>query len=320
MEGTTQAKRAASVAEALAKAYHVFAQLGNPLSSVEFPHPDEFNDAPPSVAQAMQIAREAFRIKCPVREEMSGPLLEVDRRIEEELPPLSLEGAFLRFFSRLWLQAIQAVDPLASRARLRVQLAPSLWPSQEHEEEGRLDEKSAGRYVRLPIAICNHGPGTALNVEVQIEKSEQFLLDNSPNKVPLGSIKCDETKVITFRLHQGHEEGIEVKLKITYGDFVRDLVTEFASFGWPPFTKDVLGPIDNPFVIGRPLGNKAEWNTIFLGRGEQLRRLRKAVVSVKGPGGFVLVKGLRRVGKTSLLLQFKDVIREDGFLPVYMNC
>ena len=305
--------------ESHSRVYQMFEQLSEPLSHVDFPRPDELADAAESVCTAVEIAREAFQLRRPV-EEMFPSLLGVDDLVRKELPQHSPEGRLLRRLSTQWLKRIEAIDPLNSRTCLQIRLAPSLLPNEVEEEQ--IGERTKRRFVRLPVAIINKGPGPALDVYVRIEGGDQIALDG-PDGVNLGRLDPDEIQVRTFRFWQKHgEEGISVVVRVTYGDLTRAdrSETESPTYTWPPFAKDIQGPIHNPYVIGRPVGSKAEFDTVFRNREDQLDQLCWAVGRSKEQGVIVFVRGLRCTGKTSLILQFREQIRERGFLLVYMDC
>ena len=309
-------------AEALSKVYEMFDQLSEPLSDVDFPSPAELAGAPDSVCTAVEIAREAFQLRCPV-EKMRLPLLKVDDLVRTKLPQHSPECRLLRRWSTKWLGRIETIDPLNSRACLQIQLAPSLLPKEIEEEQ--IDEGTKRRYVRLPLAIINNGPGPAFNINVQLEGGSQITVVGPPKaKVDLATLDPDKIEVATFRFWQMHDEEISVVVKVTYDDFTRGHVSESKPFTWPPLAKDIQGPIHNPFVIGRPVGSRAEFHTLFRGRDDQLRKLRQAIHDdegkIKDQGTFIFIRGLRRTGKTSLILQFREQIRDQNFLLVYMDC
>jgi hypothetical protein len=301
-------------ADSLRRVYEVFDQLATPLSRVTFPDVEELADAPPSVRKAMDIVRDAFQLRYPVQEKMTPLLARVDGQVREALPLHSPEGMVLRHLADQWLEKIQSVDVLTSSADLTINLAPSLLL--DETEEGKPSEDVEGRHIRLPVAVANCGSGFAHNVEVQIQG--QFAPDG-PTSVSFDVLDPDEAKVATFRLRQRHEKGTEVVLKATYSDLTHDKASKTASYEWPPFAKEVQGPIHNPFVIGRSL-EPAEWGALCVGRNDELRQLLGLFEGDRNRGDFVFVRGLRRTGKTSLILRFQEEIKRRGFLPAYIDC
>ncbi|MBM3175030.1 MAG: hypothetical protein FJZ93_04780 [Chloroflexi bacterium] len=326
----------------------MLAQLSKPLSTPKFPLLDELPGLTGLLAplrRVVEIASEAFQLRYPA-EEMARALRNVERVVREESLDAYPEGIELKRSAIQWLEEIEHIDPLNSQACLQVQLAPSL--SVHEIEEERIDD-GARRYVRLPISITNNGPGPALNVKVQFRPARGRIILDGPTTQDIGVLDCDGIQIVAFRFWQEGDEAISVEVLVTYYDFMSQSgqeKRELKVFEWPPLMVTVKGPIYNPFVIGRPVGSKSEFSTLFRDRDDQLRKLRQALginVIINGKnqgkertapppepdsacepasslGAFVFVKGLRRTGRTSLLLQFREEIRDQRFLFVYTNC
>ena len=79
----------------------------------------------------------------------------------------------------------------------------------------------------------------------------------------------------------------------------------------------VLRPLEtSPYVTGNPIG--AERPEMFFGRDEILARIRRSLRQ-EGPGTVLILEGVRRSGKTSILKQLVDVQPPHGWIPVYWS-
>lgn len=296
------------------KVYQMLNQLASePLHVPVFPDLAAFDVDGPEF-NCVKIAEDGF---CYPIKGMSDRLHSVISRAEE-FGPYSPLGKSLRNCAEIWLDALKSIDPSNDEAILRLHLAPSILLG----EEGPVEEevKNGRRYIHFPTAVINHGPGIALDVVVRIESESTAIKFDSDEELILGTLQRGETRYPIFKFWQGDDAPITVKVVVTFWDFTKEDRgrEESEPFQWPGFMHYVQGPISNPFVIGRPVAIKSELETVFRGRTWQLNKLCELVQQEQGM--LLFVRGLRRVGKTSLILQFREKIREKGFPVVYVDC
>jgi hypothetical protein len=235
-----------------------------------------------------------------------------------------------------WLEALWAIDSSNGSALLELTLAPSILPGEE--EEGMTEDKSK-RIIHLPVLIMNNGTGPALDVRLEIKKNDNYTLleakigsttcTPSDGKLKLGVLNRNSWRLITFKLSQDTDCELNLEISGTYSDYTKntkDNPLKPVRFVWPRFVHPVGSsievdekniPISNPFVIGRPVAMKSELQTVFRGHSDHLKRLEDLVNQEKGT--LIFLKGLRRVGKTSLILQLREKIK-DKFPVVYVDC
>lgn len=291
----------------------------------------------------IQVAQDAFGELLFPRGRMIAHLKDVRPRIAERSKlDTSLEhwNSLLSILDE-WLNALEKIDDRNGSVALQIILAPSMLLGKEVIEEGIVDEGNKRfRFINLPVLVINNGTGPAIGVELEIEGlgdtcslvgielGDKRLPPPDNGKVKLGPLNRDCWKFIAFELRQETDAELTLQIIANFCDYTKDNLSRVASepFTWPKFANQVetsmkIGEqqvrVSNPFVIGRPVAIEAELKTVFLDRDKELTRLQDLVNQKFGT--LVFIKGPRRVGKTSLILQISERIK-DEFLVVYVNC
>lgn len=179
-----------------------------------------------------------------------------------------------------------------------------------------LADSSSGLELALELAIVNAGESTALDISCRLNQIPDItivLRGQCPVELEAGS---KASVVISLRGLSTTVEAIAVTGELRYrshGQF-RD-VTLIEGVVVPPWASRVIGlALDtNPYQVGPPVSPR---NRSFIDRPELLRRIRQALGSGVDRNA-VLLHGLRRVGKTSLLNALLTEPGED--IPVLVN-
>lgn len=341
------------------KISHLIEELKEPFSQIDFSSlieelralssradPSDYIDTE-SMKRDMEfveLARDAFGELLFPREKMIKHLKSVRPKIQEHSKldtPLGHWNSLLLILDD-WLEELETIDDLNGGAALQIVLAPAMLLGREGViEEGIIEEGNKKfRFINLPVLVINNGTGPAIGVELEVKKlggecslvgielAGKRLSPPDDGKVKLGPLNRDNWKLVTLELRQEIDTELTIQIVADFGDYAKNCWGSIQSekFIWPTFAISAsafteIGEqkvrVSNPFVIGRPVAIKSELKTVFLNRDKELTRLQELVQQQFGM--LIFIKGPRRVGKTSLILQLSEKIKDD-FLVVYVNC
>ncbi len=219
--------------------------------------------------------------------------------IEENLVELE-KKIFKKFFSN-WKDILsREISSLKGRATLNVEL---------RTKKVIFEDKT-----HILLGISNIGRSEAENVTIKIKPSSDFSVVEKPIE-RLDIIPFGRTFFIEFPVKARVKGRVRVVFVIEYDDVERKgKIFEFADvieFIEAKKEKE-FKPIETPYVVGIPIKSKE----MFFGRREIFNFVRDNLK--KFTGNVLVLRGQRRTGKTSILLQLAQT-KLEGFIPVYID-
>ena len=340
-----------SSTELLGAVLRMLEQLSRPLNTqIRFPDIRACEGVDADLPKLVRIAQDGFNLVHPLGK-MINQLTRVEERVDKELAGYWLAGRLVAA-ARKWQHVLEAVDPNNASASLQLWLVPSLLLGDEGAVEESLDPQGR-RCINLQLAVLNVGTGPALDVVLELEYSTSDIEVEGEETISVGSVCRDQVEFANFQLRQEPSRGTNMQVVARYRDYIRksQATAKSGRFTWPTpkparpiqnhgtfprknakqnARKSVIFPnersenisesIANPFIIGRPVGSLAELKTVFVDRHSELGRLESCITGTGDQGTLIYLRGLRRAGKTSLVLQLRERLMEKPFIFVYIDC
>ena len=295
-------------------------QLRKPFEEIDLPNDREIRRvSDPVQRKSFEVIKKGFENRLPI-DTMKPFLSNVIQDAKElEGPETLLLGRVpqnLISSAHRWIDEIDRICSQKSNADLELHLVTSLPTSRNDVEEHTMvgTRRANSRQVRLPVAIINKGAGPAFRVRLAITGNSVV---GGKAETYLGTIRPDEIKSFVFEFHQD-KPSATMNVSAIYQDFDGMEDKRELPLRWPGLTNPLQSAIHNPYIVGRPISSPSEFDTVFRGRKEHLRTLRRTISGCQDHGTFIHVRGLRRTGKTSLLLQVRHELKE--MLFVYIDC
>ena len=172
--------------------------------------------------------------------------------------------------------------------------------------------------ITVQLVLENHGPGLASGVMVEVQSSEDYQIGGS-GQVELGALPAGERHGVDFRIrpHGGREE-LHLGFEVTYRDRERREKREL--FADRVRLREELVPfveIDNPYVAGKAL---KRGSPLFFGREDVFEFIRRSAGGSARGKHVLLLLGERRTGKTSILKQLPERMKDEPYVHAFLDC
>ncbi|HEX7733293.1 MAG TPA: PQQ-binding-like beta-propeller repeat protein [Ktedonobacteraceae bacterium] len=243
----------------------------------------------------------AQKLLIDLRGELRSPLLERVTSDNQKITHVP-ENNILPLLVDRWLDIITV--ELAQKhgsADLVISLASLIVPPEEP--------------VTISLLIQNKGECAADNVQIELLKSAEYEILGSPlDRLEEVSANANSPAQANFLLHlTGHEAHLAFKIR--YDDAERR--SRERHFTEKISVREHQRPyryISNPYTTGTPIRDKG----MFYGRKADLEMLSESLSS-SSTNRVVLLKGQRRMGKTSLIYQLAQKLAAGPFLPAFID-
>ena len=219
----------------------------------------------------------------------------------ESLELIKLPGQhILNLLLAQWLKIVDTeLRRVRGSARLEARLGNTSLP---HAEQ-----------VTITLQIENKGQCAADNVRVTLEENPQFTILSEPQKT-FQEISTQSSELANFTLHLQQDRAL-VSFLITYTD------TEESDKIYPYADQIVVRNTNRPYVQfkspyspGPPIRDKEK----FVGRTKDLAELSKNLSS-NTTTRVILLRGQRRMGKTSLIYRLTNELATNPCTPVLID-
>jgi hypothetical protein len=165
----------------------------------------------------------------------------------------------------------------------------------------------------VSLQIRNDGQCAADNVRIEIQESPAYEIVGSKQK-RLTEISTRSPVIVDFCLRL-HQDIARVTFDLTYDDAERkDKQTKFADEIIVQHQQRPYHLISNPYTTGTPIRDKE----MFYGRTEDLVFLQSNLER-QSANRVVLLRGQRRMGKTSLIYRLATELATGSYLPVFID-
>jgi len=172
--------------------------------------------------------------------------------------------------------------------------------------------------ITVQLRLENKGPGLASQVVAEIKPSQDYRIGDDGG-VALGPLPAGDSREVDFKIkpHSGRKT-LRLVFQITYRDRERrEKSEEFADCVYlrkelPPFTE-----IDNPYLAGRALG---KGSPLFFGRDDVFKFIRRNIAGTAKKRQVLLLVGERRTGKTSIVKQLPERLKDEPYIHVFFDC
>jgi len=272
------------------------------LSSIDLPE----SNAPFFLQGLMPVAHEAFLRQSPdLSKERLDDLRELCSRQSYED---KFEAKFLEQEATEWLSRLKELDRVGYLpSELEIGLAPSLdyAVGEEDFNKGQME---------LPLCIINKGylPAQEVSLVFTIEGDARFVDTKGQSKKEKlsKSIAPHTTFLEPLSLKHSWKSQSQLKVEIYYEGWSEPGKTATYELMLPTLS-DQPSEITNPYIPDSPLSLndpllKGPHKRVFDQVREQLAQNPRLLV----------IHGLRRTGKTSILLALKSQLEKDGYLTV----
>ena len=172
--------------------------------------------------------------------------------------------------------------------------------------------------VTVQLRLENRGPGLASGVVAEVQPSEDYQIGEA-GRVELGPLPAGDGRELYFKIrpHRGHDM-LRLAFQITYRD--RERREKHEEFADRVYLREALTPftrIDNPYVTGKAL---TKGSPLFFGREDVFRFIRQHLAGSARGKHVLLLIGERRTGKTSIIKQLPDRLRDEPYIYVFFDC
>jgi AAA+ ATPase superfamily predicted ATPase len=223
---------------------------------------------------------------------------EAARSVEALTEP---ERTVLAGITTRWRELIQKeIDAISGRAELRAKL---------RTKHALLDER-----VGLVLRLENTGQVAAESVTVSLQSSEAYEVIGEAS-TELTRVSTKRPSDVEFTIRPKREDRVRLDFTITWDD--REAQGKSRPFADKVSFVEVEGEftrIPNPYVAGNPITSPK----LFFGREDVFDFVLENLVGAEQKNTLVL-HGQRRTGKSSVLLQLRDRVLPQEFIPVYIN-
>ncbi len=210
---------------------------------------------------------------------------EVYSRTVDALNTANDNNPILKFFSNRWSSVENYLDG-------RYQILPKL-VLHFHTKSNLL----VNRQHKFTASIANLGIHLAKNVGLRFQKSEKFRMVQEE---------------FSFDLVED-EQAFEVQFEpLEEGPIQLTAAVEIENYGSFKTTYDLMAFRSNPYFYGRPV----QTSEMFFGRQELIEKIIARITNVVKQD--LILAGMRRIGKTSLLYQLKNRLKPP-FYPIIFS-
>lgn len=219
----------------------------------------------------------------------------------EQLAAVTLPGKYiLKLLVEQWLAIVnKELKRLRGSAHLVATLGNTTVP--------RLEQ------VTVTLVIKNIGQCAADNVCIELEDSPDFVIIGEQQKKLL-EISTRVPEQVDFVLHL-YRERAHIAFRLTYDDAEAEpKQLRYADLIMEQETRSVYRPFENPYTPGPPIREKE----MFFGRTRDLEELSKSLGSTTA-NRVILLRGQRRMGKTSLLYRLATELAAGPYAPVLID-
>ncbi len=174
------------------------------------------------------------------------------------------------------------------------------------------------REITVQLRLENRGAGLATGVVAEIQPSGDYEIGER-GRVELGVLPAGDSRDLDFQVKPcGGCEALRLEFLVTYRD--RDRREKEEVFADRLDLRGGLAAfkeIGNPYVAGRPLGRGSP---LFFGREDVFRFIRRNLASKARGEQTLLLIGERRTGKTSIVKQLPERLKDEPYVHVYFDC
>jgi ligand-binding sensor domain-containing protein len=211
------------------------------------------------------------------------------------------ERTVLAGITTRWRGIIQKeIAAISGRAELRTEL--------------RTKQALFSERVGLVLRLENTGQAVAENVTVSLEPSDDYEVVSEAT-VGLARVSTKRPSDAEFTIHPKREDRVRLDFTITWDDREgRGKSRRFAGKVSFIEVEREFTRIPNPYVAGNPITSPK----LFFGREDVFDFVLENLVGAEQKNTLVL-HGQRRTGKSSVLLQLRDRVLPQEFIPVYIN-
>jgi pSer/pThr/pTyr-binding forkhead associated (FHA) protein/AAA+ ATPase superfamily predicted ATPase len=219
--------------------------------------------------------------------------------ISTKLPELERD-LYFEILAR-WRDVILAeLEGLRGRAVLQVELLTS--------------QALPGEQVTFALKLLNTGQAPAENVRATLELLDDYEIVGVRSQT-LAGIPAERSAQIEFTVHPRRDDHMRVKASVIWDDLEhKEKRHQFADMISFVRIKKEFTHIRNPYIAGNPIASPK----LFFGRQDVFNFVLENLMSAEQMNTLVL-HGQRRTGKSSILLQLRDRILPQEFVPVYIN-
>jgi hypothetical protein len=211
------------------------------------------------------------------------------------------ERTVLAEITARWREIIQKeIDAIRGRAELWAEL--------------RTKQALFGARVGLVVRLENRGRAVAEGVAVTLESSPDYDILGEAT-IELARVSTKRPSEVEFTIHPGRKDRVRLDFTLTWDDHEqRGKSRRFADAVSFVEAAREFTRIRNPYVAGNPITSP----NLFFGRQDVFDFVVENLVGAEQKNTLVL-HGQRRTGKSSVLLQLRDRVLPQEFIPVYVN-
>jgi len=172
--------------------------------------------------------------------------------------------------------------------------------------------------VTVQLRLENNGQGLASEVIAEIQPSEDYIIGDG-QRVELGPLPAGNSRELDFKIRPLHgRDMLRVVFEIIYRD--RGGREKREVFADRVCLREALAPfveIDSPYVASGALDTSSP---LFFGREDVFRFIKRNITGSVGRKRVLLLVGERRTGKTSIVKQLPERLKDEPYVHVFCDC
>lgn len=229
-----------------------------------------------------------------------------------------------------WLEVIKLLEGSSKPPHLKISLSPSLdLESIEEQIKSNKADKKRAEYclIDLPLTLTNTGDFPATDIKVSLKLSSQnstttgtFTPNSSDNhgkeyKLP-NMITGGETLAHPIHFDSWPSGCNKIEIKVTYTSAFQPKDCPPASLTVEIPTPEIIPDklkVKNPYIPDLPLSLGSE-----LVKGGRKEKVDEFVDTLKQERRLLVLHGLKRTGKTSVIFNLEAKLKQPGYWPIYI--
>jgi len=288
--------------------------------------------------QLIKFTEQAFTLR-ETTPEMLQPLKQLEELCSDDRYRYLSEARLLKHEARRWLNYVELLREGTLRsAQIKLILSPDLNLAKKEEEE----TSTSGRYVKLPVILLNEGGMPAEEVELFIEHENASIIRITTMHDPASSIEklhdgnyrvkwpfvvdAGQSEIVFIELN--YFQGSRIKFRTEFIDYLwrakkqsHKYVSDFLEINLPIPEHTKFSGFHNPYIHDFPLASAEDWNELMKGHQRDLvNEIIKTLDKKRDRGYVYFIRGLKRIGKSSVLYQLRRQLKENAsHIPVYVD-
>jgi flagella basal body P-ring formation protein FlgA len=232
---------------------------------------------------------------------LADALHEIEKAAQSTQTLAEPEKTVLAGITAKWREVIaREIAKVSGRAELRAEL--------------RTKQALFSERLAAVLRLENTGQAVAENVRVSLEPSEEYEVVGQAT-LELARVSTRRPSDMEFTIHPKREDRVRLDFTITWDDREgKGKSRRFADTVSFVEVEREFTRIPNPYVAGNPITSPK----LFFGREDVFDFVLENLVGAEQKNTLVL-HGQRRTGKSSVLLQLRDRVLPQKFIPVYIN-